>query len=367
MSKEKIPDIPSPTGVDRNLERVLNPIIENLRIYRGASGDPLDEVVTVGEFAELLSSSELVQDLIVGAHTHTEFLPLDGSGAMIGTLFLTHTIKPQISCRATDSGNSHALFQNTTTGNSLTDGLFVGITSVENAIFWNYEATNVEIGTHAKRHVQCVSDAETNLYYNGNLKASTTNTGLDINGDLVLDLGATIDEFSTDGTLAGNSDIACPTEQAVKTYVDNHIAFGEIYAHDNAATTSVSSAGWTQILIFNANGESNNTTPDHTNDHITITQAGKYAVDISLAVANNAGASHVVEFSMYINNGVTEFINIHAHRSLGAGTDIGSVSLSGIADLAASDTVELWATTSRAIASNITVSDVDLRVIKIGV
>lgn len=32
--------------------------------------------------------------------------------------------------------------------------------------------------------------------------------------------GGTIDEFSTDGTLAGNSDTAVPTEKAVKTYVD---------------------------------------------------------------------------------------------------------------------------------------------------
>lgn len=38
---------------------------------------------------------------------------------------------------------------------------------------------------------------------------------------LALDIGATIDEFSTDGTLAGNSDTALPTEKAVKTYVDN--------------------------------------------------------------------------------------------------------------------------------------------------
>ena len=30
----------------------------------------------------------------------------------------------------------------------------------------------------------------------------------------------TIDEFSTDGTLSGNSDSAVPTEKAVKTYVD---------------------------------------------------------------------------------------------------------------------------------------------------
>ena len=38
--------------------------------------------------------------------------------------------------------------------------------------------------------------------------------------DITLGVGATIDEFSTDNTLAGDSDTAVPTEAAVKTYVD---------------------------------------------------------------------------------------------------------------------------------------------------
>jgi hypothetical protein len=37
---------------------------------------------------------------------------------------------------------------------------------------------------------------------------------------LKLSLGATVSEFSTDGTLAGDSDTALPTEKAVKSYVD---------------------------------------------------------------------------------------------------------------------------------------------------
>lgn len=43
----------------------------------------------------------------------------------------------------------------------------------------------------------------------------TTNTGF-----TSLTLGTSINEFSIDGTLAGNSDDAVPTEKAVKTYVD---------------------------------------------------------------------------------------------------------------------------------------------------
>jgi len=41
-------------------------------------------------------------------------------------------------------------------------------------------------------------------------------------GDFALaDTSTAISEFSTDGTLAGNSDLAVPTEKAVKTYVDS--------------------------------------------------------------------------------------------------------------------------------------------------
>ena len=38
---------------------------------------------------------------------------------------------------------------------------------------------------------------------------------------IILENGTSINEFSIDGTLAGNSDNAVPTEQAVKTYVDS--------------------------------------------------------------------------------------------------------------------------------------------------
>jgi len=42
-------------------------------------------------------------------------------------------------------------------------------------------------------------------------------------GSLGGQIGVAINEFSSDGTLSGNSDAAVPTEQAVKTYVDNTV------------------------------------------------------------------------------------------------------------------------------------------------
>ncbi len=47
---------------------------------------------------------------------------------------------------------------------------------------------------------------------------------IDANGSLLLTNGTSINEFSIDGTLGGDSDNAVPTEKAVKSYVDHAIA-----------------------------------------------------------------------------------------------------------------------------------------------
>lgn len=51
---------------------------------------------------------------------------------------------------------------------------------------------------------------------------------------LTLASGATVTEFSTDGTMAGNSDAAVPTEKAVKTYVDALDFASETYVDNKA-------------------------------------------------------------------------------------------------------------------------------------
>ena len=60
------------------------------------------------------------------------------------------------------------------------------------------------------------------MLYPGPIGAGAANTGEFTT--LQLPSGATINEFSIDGTLGGNSDLALPTEKAVKTYVDAQIA-----------------------------------------------------------------------------------------------------------------------------------------------
>ena len=61
----------------------------------------------------------------------------------------------------------------------------------------------------------------------GNLQVSgsfTVGGDATVGGGLLLQNGVQVNEFSTDGLLGGNSNLAVPTEQAVRTYVDTNAA-----------------------------------------------------------------------------------------------------------------------------------------------
>ena len=73
---------------------------------------------------------------------------------------------------------------------------------------------------HAALYFDNSKKLETNVY--GTTITGTINADSSTLTNLTLDAGATINEFSTDGTLGGNSDTAVPTENAVKTYVTNN-------------------------------------------------------------------------------------------------------------------------------------------------
>ena len=70
--------------------------------------------------------------------------------------------------------------------------------------------------------------------------------------------GATINEFSTDGTFADNSDSAVPTEKAVKTYVDGKVAASgtiKVGSSPNISKVEVNGTGAaTDTIDFDING-----------------------------------------------------------------------------------------------------------------
>ncbi|MBG8555406.1 galactose-binding domain-containing protein [Hymenobacter guriensis] len=88
-------------------------------------------------------------------------------------------------------------------------------------------------------------------------------------GTLQLSSGAAVGSFSTDGTLAGNSDASVPTEKAVKTYVDAKVAAGGGTGTDSQTLSingqDLSISGGNTITLPTGSG-----TGDNLGDHTAI-------------------------------------------------------------------------------------------------
>ena len=72
-------------------------------------------------------------------------------------------------------------------------------------------------------------------------------------GAIGAQLGATIDEFSTDGTLAQNSDDKVPTQRAVKTYVDAQTSGTSLNIAGTSGTGGVTLGSQTLTIAGTAN------------------------------------------------------------------------------------------------------------------
>ena len=144
----------------------------------------------------------------------------------------------------------------------------------------------------------------------------------------------------------------------------NFTCFGGISVKGQAvATTIVSDSVYYQFLFFDRNSPSRGTTPDHTNDHITIEVPGTYCVLLNAsAIASNGDEVHI---EVKINNGSSTLEDIHARstgRGAGVKTNLGA---HGFPALAVGDTVELWIENETS-TDDITVEDASLSVLRVG-
>ena len=148
------------------------------------------------------------------------------------------------------------------------------------------------------------------------------------------------------------------------------LAYGEISCYNENDTITITGAGIAnkaQITSFDTDGPSNNMTPDHTNDHITIIKAGHYLCTVSLHIESaGGGGADEFGFAVYKNGGTGLFENCHGHRKLaGGGGDIGAITISGILDLAIDDTIEVWCWNENS-TDNLVVDDATLTLVQIG-
>jgi len=106
-----------------------------------------------------------------------------------------------------------------------------GINSASELRFTNSAGNHYNIGQTIAGNF-AISALNSNIGLAGDLMTlrSTGNVGigtvspaakLDVEGNIILSTGVAVNEFSSDGTLSGNSNLAVPTERAVKTYIDD--------------------------------------------------------------------------------------------------------------------------------------------------
>jgi hypothetical protein len=144
------------------------------------------------------------------------------------------------------------------------------------------------------------------------------------------------------------------------------LSFGEITVVSNTIETTITTQGVSvQITVFDTNGCSNNTTPDHTSDDITILKEGCYLVNVSATVNSIAGAASKLEITCKKNNGTSDVIPHMDRNMAGGGGEAGVISMSGIADLAVNDTIEIWIE-NETNTQNYVVEDISLSLVQIG-
>ena len=104
--------------------------------------------------------------------------------------------------------------------------------------------------------------------------------------------------------------------------------------HFNITTTPVKLTGWDTIMSTAVN-----TTPDISDESITVDNGGKY--EVFCQIACTTVASEELTFAIYVN-GAALAIPMETKREIGTGGDIGSCSILGVIDLVAEDVVTIY-------------------------
>ncbi len=181
-----------------------------------------------------------------------------GSATVSGALSAGSVSTPGISTTTINAGGTITAQSFIGDGSQLTN-LPLGTGSPGRMAYYN--AQGVTSGTSASLTWNDSTGTMTvqNLTVTNSLNASITITSLGFAQ------GATVNEFSIDGTLAGNSDSAVPTEKAVKAYVD-----AEIGGLDLSASGTVNSGVANRIAYYSATGTAvDDTSSDLTWDPVT--------------------------------------------------------------------------------------------------
>jgi hypothetical protein len=214
---------------------------------------------------------------------------------------------------------------------------------------WRFSADEIKMGddTGTTRHMNFVgSDCIVNDGGNITFTPGSGFVGLSDDGELIFNSADDVARLTLDkdGLWTLGGDLDCDSQDVLNAG-NLMLSYAGISKVDNAAATAIAASGTpVQITVFDTNSPSENLTPDHTNDHITVDAAGDYLIMVSATIASSAAAATLMELTVQKNNGAAVVGGLKARRNLAgvAGGDHGSVCLSDIVTLAASDTIEVW-------------------------
>jgi hypothetical protein len=109
--------------------------------------------------------------------------------------------------------------------------------------------------------------------------------------------------------------------------------YGQIYVQSGSATqSSLTADTFTKITQFDTNGESQSSSPDHTNDDIDLNRKGKWLVSFQASFSGTNSREY--RLAVFLNG--SEQAMVSTNRKLGTGGDVGSCSAVGIVDVTTS-------------------------------
>ena len=193
---------------------------------------------------------------------------------------------------------------------------------------------------------QCNSNTTTGIYldtatYN-NIIANQCHNNSDWG---IIELNNNCDFNTISGNICSNNTSGQISTKGVKTLASNNIPGTEVYGTMRGDSTSslvmAAQDTWYQFIGFDTDGDANNMTPDHTNDHITINKTGIYKLTLSVSIKSATATDFVI--GTWKNNGATQLSEIAIQVTTIAGAKDITTSASSTVSLTAGDTIEVWA------------------------
>lgn len=156
--------------------------------------------------------------------------------------------------------------------------------------------------------------------------------------------------------LADNSSGDISAQDVRDVVVSLHGVYGEMYVTGGASAQSLDTTP-AQLTGFAANGNSSGTTPDHTNDQITVGTDGVYLVHGQFSAIGETGTTY--ELELRSNGSLVPGIRCKFTASMTVGDHV-SASFIGLVTLAADDVLSVYGESDDAGGANLTLVEAQL-------